>query len=84
MPVLVIPRVFRIRRRGGVLLQGCDYYIGRAVKRGGWNQFTNPFKRKRGLPQGSTLPAYERYVRSSPYPYTQNSLVSGKDTWLLV
>ncbi len=66
----MMPRVVRIRKRGGILLQGYDCYIGRAVKRGGWNLdasiWANPFKRKQGLPPGSTLHAYEQYVRSNP------------------
>ena len=78
----LIPRVVRIRRSGGVLLQGCDCYIGRAVKKGGWNLdssiWANPFKRERGLPPGSTLPAYEHYVRSNPVLMHKIPLLVGK------
>ena len=39
--------VVRIRRRGGVVVQGCDVYIGRACNMGGWrlpaSDWANPF-----------------------------------------
>ena len=41
-------RVVRIRRKGGVVVQDCDVYIGRRMTQGGWNlkdsMFMNPFK----------------------------------------
>ena len=52
--MILLPRVVRIGRRGGKVLQDCDIYIGRAVQRGGWNleasKWANPFKIKPGLP----------------------------------
>uniref|UniRef100_A0A1X7T7B2 DUF4326 domain-containing protein n=1 Tax=Amphimedon queenslandica TaxID=400682 RepID=A0A1X7T7B2_AMPQE len=66
----LLPRVVRICRRGGEVIQDCDIYIGRAVHRGGWNleasKWANPFKIKPGLPVGSVLSAYEQHVRSNP------------------
>ena len=54
-----LPRVVRLCRRGGKVVQHCDCYIGRAVKRGGWNldasMWANPFKPRKGMPPGSTL-----------------------------
>ena len=62
-------KVVRLLRKGGKIVQDCDVYIGRSVKRGGWNLdasiWANPFKRKPDVPIGSTLAAYEKYVRSS-------------------
>ena len=61
-------KVVRLLRKGGKIVQDCDVYIGRSVKRGGWNLeasiWANPFKRTPYVP-GSTLAAYEKYVRSS-------------------
>lgn len=41
-------RVVRIRRKGGVVVQDCDVYIGRAMTQGGWalatSEWANPFK----------------------------------------
>ena len=66
----LLPRVVRIHRKGRKILQSCDVYIGRAVKKGGWKLdasiWANPFKRTKGLAPGSTLLAYEQYVRSNP------------------
>ena len=78
----MLPRVVRIRRRGGRILQGCDCYIGRAVKKGGWNLdasiWANPFQRKLRLPAGSTLLAYERYIRANPILMHEIPLLAGK------
>jgi ribA/ribD-fused uncharacterized protein len=42
-----LTRVVRLRRRGGVVTQDCDVYIGRACTRGGWNlpesKWHNPY-----------------------------------------
>ena len=77
-----VPRVVRLARRGGALLQGCDCYIGRAVTRGGWNLnasiWANPFKRQQNFPPGSTLSAYEQHVRSSPFLMYEIPSLAGK------
>lgn len=77
-----LPRVVRLCRKGGVSLQNFDCYIGRTVKRGGWNLdasiWANPFKRRTGFPPGSTLPAYEQYVRSNPLLMHNIPLLAGK------
>jgi alkylated DNA repair dioxygenase AlkB len=40
-------RVVKLQRKGGEVIQDCDVYIGRAVKRGGWDldasKWGNPF-----------------------------------------
>lgn len=78
----MLPRVVRIRRRGGRILKGCDCYIGRAVKKGKWNLdasiWANPFQRNPRLPAGSTLQAYERYVRANPILMHEIPLLAGK------
>jgi hypothetical protein len=68
------PTLVRIKRhvKGG-LVQGCQVYIGRECRRGGWqldeSVWHNPFK----LPPNATdeqrdkvLEQYEQYVRSKP------------------
>lgn len=46
-PAYYAPKVVRIRRKGGVVVQGCDVYIGRAQTQGGWKLvdsiWHNPF-----------------------------------------
>ena len=78
----MLPRVVRIRRKGGRILQGCDCYIGRAVKKGKWNLdasiWANPFQRNPRLPAGSTLQAYEQYVRANPILMHEIPLLAGK------
>ena len=78
----LLPRVVRIHRKGGKILQSCDVYIGRAVKKGGWKLdasiWANPFKRTKGLAPGSTLLAYEQYVRSNPNLMHRIPLLAGK------
>lgn len=59
--------VVRLKMRGGVVVQGCDVYIGRPAFRGGWqlpgSKWANPF---RGDDRREILERYEAYVRSSP------------------
>lgn len=41
------PRVVRLKRRKGIVVQGCDIYIGRGCTLGGWNlpssKWANPY-----------------------------------------
>ncbi len=64
--------VVRIQRKGGVVVQDCDIYIGRRCTMGGWNlaqsKWHNPFV----VPKNATdeqlteiLTKYSQYVRSS-------------------
>lgn len=43
--------VVRIRRKGGVIVVGCDVYIGRQCNMGGWrlskSKWANPFSAKK-------------------------------------
>ena len=77
-----LPRVVRLRRRGGKIVQSCNCYIGRAVKKGGWNlnasMWANPMKRRKGMPLGSTLKDYEQYVRRNPMLMHEIPLLAGK------
>src|SRR5579872_609489 len=62
--------VVRIRRKGGIIVQDCDIYIGRAQNQGGWNlpasKWGNPFKIGVDGSLEEILRKYEAYVRSGP------------------
>ena len=59
----------RIRRRGGVVVQDCDVYIGRAMSMGGWRLpqsiWHNPFPVRVWGRQGC-LDRYREYLEESP------------------
>lgn len=59
------PRVVRIRRSGGIVVQDCDVYIGRLCTQGGWylqaSKWANPFSvSKYGIDQ--SLQLYREYI----------------------
>jgi hypothetical protein len=64
--------VVKLSRKGGVVVQDCDVYIGRRVARGGWNlpssKWHNPFVAKDSNPESvqEAVNLYEKYVRKSP------------------
>jgi len=64
------PTVVKIRRRGGVVVQGCDVYIGRACFRGGWelpqSKWYNPFTVLSSGSAAAAVRSYERYIRDQP------------------
>lgn len=41
------PRVVKLRRKNGIIIQDCDIYIGRNIQMGGWNlprsKWANPY-----------------------------------------
>lgn len=59
--------VVRIKRKGGVIVQDCDIYIGRKVTMGGWNlkesKWSNPFSVKEYGREGA-IKKYEDYILS--------------------
>lgn len=73
--------VVRIRRKGGVIVQDCDIYIGRACTRGGWHleksKWHNPFSAKNYSLEDS-LSKYENHIRSSPELYSCLEELDGK------
>jgi hypothetical protein len=64
--------VVKLSRKGGVVVQDCDVYIGRRVARGGWNlpssKWHNPHVAKDSNPESvqEAVNLYEKYVRKSP------------------
>lgn len=64
------PRVVRIRRAGGVVIQDCDVYIGRECTMGGWNiprsKWANPYTVKSCGSVDNALESYRRYLAKKP------------------
>jgi hypothetical protein len=63
-------RVVRLRRRGGVEVQSCDVYIGRALTQGGWHLKTskwhNPFTVKDCKSRAAAIAKFEAYFLRQP------------------
>ena len=61
------PRVVRLRRKGGEVVQDCTLYIGRECRQGGWSleasPWANPFKVGRDGSIDEVLAKYEAHVR---------------------
>jgi hypothetical protein len=69
-PRLEGTRVVRLRRKGGVVVQDCDVYIGRECKTGGWNlprsKWANPFTIRSEGSSEAAVARYRAYVLASP------------------
>ena len=67
---LVTPRIVRIRRRGGQIVQDCQLYIGRKLTMGGWNlaqsKWHNPYKVGVDGTLDEVCAKYYWYVRNGP------------------
>jgi hypothetical protein len=63
------PKVVKLRRSGGVLIQDCDVYIGRGVYRGGWKLETsiwaNPYIVGKHGDRATVVDKYEKHVLGS-------------------
>lgn len=77
-------KVVRIQRKGGVVVQGCDVYIGRHQTQGGWNLqnsvWMNPFKPKDKTAQAreECVQQYYQYVLSKPELLSRLHELKGK------
>lgn len=60
--------VVHLKRKGGVVVQGCDVYIGRKNCQGGWkleqSKWANPFTVKQYGDKAVEM--FEEYIRKSP------------------
>lgn len=60
-----VPKVVRLRRKGGKVVQDCDRYIGRTLNMSGWklkeSLFANPFTVKEHGDQA--IPLYREYLK---------------------
>lgn len=63
-------QVVRIRRVGGRVVQGCDVYIGRECKEGGWDlaqsKWHNPFRAPYGGDKKVVVAQFEEYLMKQP------------------
>ncbi|EGG22443.1 hypothetical protein DFA_04565 [Cavenderia fasciculata] len=61
--------VVRLQRKNGVVIQDCDLYIGRRIKRGGWDlpqsKWHNPFTRGNSDGLYDIVNKYEQHVRKN-------------------
>ena len=77
------PKVVRIARRKGVVVQDCDVYIGRSVTYGGWNlprsKWANPFSVKDcGGSVAVAVQQYREYILKKPLLLQQLAELDGK------
>ena len=75
-------RVVALKRRGGVVVQGCDIYIGRACNMGGWrltqSKWYNPFTIKQCGSAEKAVSRFEAYLRANPKLVESLSELKGK------
>ena len=80
--VKVLPSVVRIRRSKGVVVQGCDTYIGRAFSYGGWNlvrsKWANPFSIKEAGSVQAAVEQYRDHILQSPRLLSALNELEGK------
>lgn len=61
-----LPRVVKLRMSGGIVVQGCDVYIGRRLTMGGWDlqesPWANPYKSKE-YGSAECIRLYDIYIR---------------------
>eukprot|EP01116_Phalansterium_solitarium_P003801 TRINITY_DN14627_c0_g1_i1.p2 TRINITY_DN14627_c0_g1~~TRINITY_DN14627_c0_g1_i1.p2 ORF type:complete len:144 (-),score=42.73 TRINITY_DN14627_c0_g1_i1:341-772(-) len=70
VPKAPCTRVVRMQRRNGVVVQGCDVYIGRQCNMGGWrlpkSKWFNPFTNKEHGSSERVIAKFEEYIRNQP------------------
>jgi len=75
-------KVVRIRRKGTEIVQGCDVYIGRRCRLGGWDldqsKWNNPFTVKECGSVEEACRRYEEHLRSKPELLQQLPELRGK------
>jgi len=78
----VLPCVVRLERRGKLLIQGCDVYIGHAWSKGGWqlprSLWCNDFRIGSWHNSEVITQKYEEYVRNSPELFDSLDDLTGK------
>lgn len=76
------PTVVHIARRGGVVVQNCDVYIGRACNIGGWNlprsKCANPFSIKDTGSVSLAVERFHEYILNKPDLLAQLHELEGK------
>lgn len=73
--------VVRLKRKGGIIVQDCDVYIGRQCNMGGWSlatsKWANPYSVKE-YGRELALYKYEQYIRSNTTLMSQLEELRGK------
>lgn len=81
-PRLMRPRVVRLRRERGVVVQDCDVYIGRRCTMGGWNlpqsKWANPCSVASAGSVAAAVAAFRRHLVASPALTSALAELSGK------
>ena len=76
------PTVVCLKRKGGVVVQGCDVYIGRRITMGGWNLsdsiWANPYKVGKDGNLDQVIASYREYVLNNNFLISQLHTLSGK------
>jgi len=66
----IMTTVVHLKRKGGVVVQDCDVYIGRRMTMGGWNlpqsKWANPFTIGHDGDRATVLTKYRAHVLSRP------------------
>lgn len=78
----VPPVVVRIRMSGGVIVNDCDVYIGRAQTQGGWHLSASPWMNRHAVKPGATVDSvcrkYEADIRADAKMMAQIPTLFGK------
>lgn len=74
--------VVKLRRSRGVVVQGCDVYIGRECVLGGWNlphsKWANPFSISRCGTAKAAVQRYRDYIATKPELLAEVGELRGK------
>jgi len=79
-----VPKVVRLRKSQGIMLQGCDIYIGRSMYMGGWELpesiWHNPFKIDKDDPNSrkKVIEQFDKYFEENQNLQNKLHLLSGK------
>lgn len=77
-----VPKVVKIKRSNGQIVQDCDIYIGRRLCMGGWNlsesKWANPFTVKECGSNEEAVKKYRNYILSKPELLDSLHELSGK------
>lgn len=75
------PRVVRLKRSKGIVVQGCDVYIGRRCSLGGWDlkggKWANPFSVKSSGSVQAAVDAFGSYISEKEDLHELNGKVLG-------
>lgn len=77
-----VTSVVCLKRKNGVVVQGCDIYIGRKISMGGWNlpesKWHNPYKLKECASAEECIKKFREYIMQKPDLLAQIHELRGK------